>query len=163
LVRTTTWKTRLADGSLLEVRNQYVVDVPEYADGKPGELWVIRAPDGKISVVSTNFQPDHPKWPGQQKGWPVPSAEFQRKQWRIYREKEEVYAVAYRSLLAELKKDPLGKAREVWVHDEKQGKGGREGFKGPDDPAYIKHLQNEYEEGLQSTEEELRRLEAMQP
>jgi hypothetical protein len=36
-----------------------------------GELWVLRGADGSMSVVSSDFQPDHPNWPGRVKDWPV--------------------------------------------------------------------------------------------
>jgi len=53
-------------------------------DGKPGELWVVRQADGSFGVVSSDYQPDHAKWPGAVKGWPVPTLEYKRKSFDVY-------------------------------------------------------------------------------
>ncbi|WP_332851784.1 DUF3304 domain-containing protein [Duganella sp. S19_KUP01_CR8] len=47
-----------------DIAETKIVEVPEYVDGKAGELWVVRAVDGSLSVVSSDFRPDHAKWPG---------------------------------------------------------------------------------------------------
>ena len=66
-VRSTHWLPRNDKDELPEVEKLYTVDVPPYANGKVGELWVLRTSDGGIEVVSTDLQPDHPQWPGRSK------------------------------------------------------------------------------------------------
>jgi hypothetical protein len=70
-VRTTHWLKKLPDGSLPEVKQVNLLEVPRYVDDKPGELWVLRGGDGNVSILSTDFQPDHAQWPGKVKGWPI--------------------------------------------------------------------------------------------
>lgn len=163
LVRTTTWKKKLPDGSLPEVREKHIVDVPEYANGKPGELWVIREPDGKISVVSSDFQPDHPKWPGKLKGWPIPSIEYQRERWQLHVNIAEGYVGTFRSLSNDLKKDPIKRAKDAWDFAKVYSEDEIAGFSGPDDPRYIEYLRRDYAKSLAESEEELKRLMEMRP
>lgn len=83
-INATHWLPRKADDSLPEIKETQVADVPRYADGKPGELWVLRGADGKVSLISSDYPPDHEKWPGKIKGWPVPTLEYKRERWDLY-------------------------------------------------------------------------------
>jgi hypothetical protein len=162
-VRTKHWLPKLPDGSLPEVKEEHVVEVPPYVDGKPGELWVLRGADGNVSVISSDFQPDHPKWPGKVKGWPVPSREYQLERWEIYRNHEEGGVKLYLSLLEELDKDPLARAKEDWEFTKKNEPTALAGFTGPEDPRYQLTLRKEYEEGLQRSKRLLKEVMEEKP
>lgn len=148
-VRATHWLKERPDGSLPEIKEEHIVEVPTYVDGKPGDLWVLREADGKVSVVSSDLQPNHPKWPGKVKGWPIPSLEYQRERWELYRKHEEGGVRLYVSLLADLARDPQKEAKEAWEHAKEYDRESLKGFSGPDDPKYIIALHSEYTEGLE--------------
>jgi hypothetical protein len=147
-IRTTHWLKARPDGSLPEIKQAHVVEVPKYVDGKPGELWVLRNADGSVSVVSSDFQPDHAQWPGKVKGWPVPSLEYQRERWEVLRKHEANGVESYLSALAELKENPDKQAREAWEVTKRYYPSDLVGFSGPSDPKYRDSLRKEYEEGL---------------
>jgi hypothetical protein len=147
-VRTIHWLKARPDGSLREVKQVHVVDVPQYVDGKPGELWVLRNADESVSVVSSDFQPDHTQWPGKVKGWPIPSLEYQRERWELFRKHEADGVKSYLSALAELKDNPDKRAREAWEVTKRYYPSDLVGFSGPSDPKYRDSLRKEYEEGL---------------
>jgi hypothetical protein len=46
-----------------------------------GTVWVQLLPGGKVVLVVSRYDPDHPSWPGEVKGWPVPTLEFRRQIW----------------------------------------------------------------------------------
>jgi Protein of unknown function (DUF3304) len=163
LVHTRHWLPKLPDGTLPEVKEEHVVEVPQYGDGTPGELWVLRWADGSLSVVSSDFQPDHPKWPGKVKGWPVPSLEYQRERWEIYRKHEEGGVRLFESLLNQLKKDPIGRAKEDWEFTIKDTPSALKGFSGPEDPRYHLALRKEYEEGLARSKRRLKEVMEARP
>ena len=158
---TTHWLKKQPDGSLPEVTQEHVVEVPEYAEA--GELWVIREGDGKISVVSSNLQPDHPKWPGKIKGWPVPSLEYQRERWELYREQEAHGVELYTSLLKDLKEDPEKRAKEAWIVDKDYSSAEVAKFTGPSDPRYIQYLAKAYSEGLMRSKARLEAIMKAKP
>lgn len=160
-LRTTHWLKQLSDGSLPEVKAKHEVDVPKYAE--VGELWVIRDRDGRISVVSSNVEPGHPAWPGKLKGWPVPSLEYQRERWEIYRNIEQGYVDAFESLLRELDEDPAKRAKEAWVHDKDYSTAELKRFTGPDDPLYRKYLRERYVSGLQRSKNDLAEIMKAKP
>jgi hypothetical protein len=148
---------------LPEVKEEHLVEVPPYVDGKPGELWVLRAADGDVSVISSDFQPDHPKWPGKVKGWPVPSLEYQRERWELQRKHEAEGVELYLSLLDELKKDPLRRAKDAWDFRQKDDPGSLRGYSGPQDPRYQLMLKQEYEEGLERSRRLLQQVMETRP
>jgi hypothetical protein len=162
-IRSTHWLPKAADGHLPEVKGKHVVDVPRYADGKVGELWVLRAADGSMSLVSSDFQPDHPKWPGKVKGWPVPSLAYQRQRWDIYIKHEKGGIKVFEGLLADLKALPDSTAKEHWNHDLQYDKKSLEGFSGPNDVKYREKLRQEFEEGLSHSRRELERFQKSRP
>jgi hypothetical protein len=163
LVHTTHWLPQRPDGSLPEVKEEHLVEVPPYVDGKPGELWVLRAADGTVSVISSDFQPDHPKWPGKVKGWPVPSLEYQRERWELQRKHEAEGVELYLSFLDELKKDPLRRAKDAWDFRQKDDPGSLRGYAGPQDPRYQLMLKQEYEEGLERSRRLLQQVMETRP
>jgi hypothetical protein len=134
---------------LPEVKEEHVAELPLYADGKPGELWVLRKADGSISLVSSDYQPDHRKWPGKVKGWPVPSLEYRRERWELVRKHEAGGVQLYISMLDELEKKPGLRANEDWEVAKEYDRESIKGFSGPDDPKYREKLRKEYTEGLE--------------
>lgn len=58
-----------------------IFEVPRYPDKTPGMLWALFYEGGEVQVVSSDFDPGHPKWPGKIKHWPEPSLEYKRKLW----------------------------------------------------------------------------------
>lgn len=150
-IRTIHWMKQLPDGSLPEIKQAHVVEVPKYVDGKPGELWVLRNADGSIGVVSSDFQPDHAQWPGNVKGWPVPSIEYQREKWELYRKHEEIFVRLYVSLLEDLGENPQKHAEFFWAESKKSDPSDLEGFEGPHDQKYLDSLRKEYDEGLENS------------
>jgi hypothetical protein len=163
LVRTTRWLAQRADGSLPEVKEEHLVEVPPYVDGKPGELWVVWAADGGVGVISSDFQPDHPKWPGKVKAWPAPSLEYQRERWEILRNHEAEGVELFLSLLAKLEKSPETEAREAWDYAKKQEPKSIRGFAGPDDPTYVIALRKEYMDGLAESRRRLKSVMEAKP
>jgi hypothetical protein len=162
-VRTTHWLPKLPDGSLPEVKGEHLVEVPPYVDGKPGELWVLRGVDGSVSVISSDFQPDHPKWPGKVRGWPVPSREYKLRRWEIYREHEEAGVKVYLSLLDELEKEPEKRAREAWQFTQKYEPAELKPFSGPDDPNYRRFLRQDYQASLERSRKLLKQVMDAKP
>lgn len=162
-VRTTHWVEKRAENSIKEFQGEHIVEVPQYLDGKPGELWVLREADGKVSVISSDFQPDHPKWPGKVKGWPVPSLEYQRERWEIVRHHEEGGVRLYSSFLERLAKAPEKEAKEAWEYAKEHEPHSLKSFTGPDDPAYLEALRLEYQEGLERSNLRLKEVMGMRP
>lgn len=148
-IRTIHWLKQLPDGSLPEVKQAHVVEVPKYVDGKPGGLWVLRNADGSIGIVSSDFQPDHEQWPGKVKGWPIPSIEYQRDRWELFRKHEQDGVELYLSLLAELESEPQKRARKAWDFAQEHHPAELDGFAGPNDPKYYDFLKKHYGEGLE--------------
>lgn len=140
------WLKKRPDGKLPEVEEEHEVEVPAYTEA--GELWVIRNADGKISVVSSNVQPDHPAWPGKIKGWPAPSLEYQLERWELYRKLAQGDVDLYISLLAELEHDPENHAKKMWEHDKEYSASDIAGFTHSADPRYLAHLKKDYLDGL---------------
>ena len=150
-IRTTQWLRRLPDGTLPEVKKTEVVEVPPYAEGVAGEMWVLRLPDGAMSVLSSNFQPDHPKWPGKIKGWPVPSIEFRREYWELLKKHEEGGVEDYLALLRDVEKNPQEVAKQFWETGQKYDEAAIKEFSGPDDPRYIVYLKHKFDRGLEQS------------
>jgi hypothetical protein len=162
-VHTTHWLPKKPDGSLPEVKEDHVVEVPPYVNGKPGELWVLREADGNVSVISSDVQPDHARWPGKVKGWPVPSQEYRRERWEIYRKHEEGGVRLYESLLADLEKTPETEAKEAWDYAKERDPSSLKEFHGPADPKYRAALKAHYEEGLRESHRRLQTVMEARP
>jgi hypothetical protein len=157
-VNSTHWLAKQADGKLPEVKQTLVVDVPPYAEGKPGELWVLRRADGSVKVVSSDYQPDHEKWPGEVKGWPVPSLEYRRERIKIHISVAQANLEASKSLLLELKNDPSRRSNEAWEFKKKYSPKELEAFSGSDDPNFGNWLQTSYEASLRRSEARISEL-----
>ncbi len=157
------WLGKNADDSLHFINGSHLVEVPPYVDGRPGELWVLRAADGRLEIVSSDAQPDHPNWPGKVKGWPVPSLAYQRDRWDLYINVQIGYVDAYETLIKDFATSPDRTAQEDWDVSMKNDRKSLAGFSGPDDPSYRVRLKREYEQGLIRTQAELSRLRRERP
>jgi hypothetical protein len=157
------WLGKSTDNSLHDVAGVHSVEIPRYADGKPGELWVLRAADGTLDIVSTDFQPDHPKWPGKVKGWPVPSLAYQRDRYDLYIDHEKGGVRLYERMLVELDTIPDQRAAEDWDFAVRRGKKSIDGFTGSTDVKFRAMLRREFEEGLKYSREQVERLEKGRP
>lgn len=149
------------DGSLPEIRKSAVVDMPHYDE--PQELWVLRNGDGSMAIISSIYQPDHPKWPGKIKGWPVPSLSYRRERWNLYMEHQLVFLRSTESLLDELQKDPERRTEESWDTEKKINPELPLKFKGAKDPNYISYLKNTYEKSIIETKKEIKKLDDNKP
>jgi len=169
--------------TIKETRNTVEVEVPNYVDGKPGDLWIVRSADGSFGLVSSSYQPDHPKWPGKVKGWPVPSVEYRRTLWDQQIKFEASYVELYQSSLAQLKANPVAIANEEWAYRSKDlsrydpaknydnptwqyMKANYEllrRFSGPDDPGFIAWLKGHYEQSLAISQADLKRVQDSKP
>lgn len=151
------------EGKRVEIKETIDTEVPEYQDGQPGELWVLRMPDGKVEVVSSNYQPDHEKWPGKLKGWPVPSLEYRRERWELYRKIEADNVEKFEGALKKLDSSPLAFAEENWRSMNEYNPHGLKGFTGPTDPLYLAELKASYTEVLRLSKQDLQRIMEAKP
>lgn len=162
-VNATHWLPKKADGSLPEVAETMVVELPPYADGKAGELWVLRDVTGKTSVISSDYQPDHAKWPGNVKGWPVPSLAYRRERWNLLFSLAESDLVAIRAMRQELDQHPDQHLRKVWDLMKEYRSKDLIPFSGPDDPMFHKKMKQESDRNLENTEQQLKQLQDIRP
>lgn len=170
-----------------EIRETHRVTVPEYPKGRPGELWVLRNADGTFGVVISDYQPDHAKWPGAVKGWPVPSVEYRREQWDVYIKDAEIDVRWAKKLLAALAENPEKEAAEDWkikqdfmeenkyflTHKTKNNPSAAEiargyqallsQYTGPTDPKFIAWLQSDYEQSLRDAQAKVQKLKDARP
>ena len=157
------WVGKSADDSLHDINSTHLVDIPQYADGKPGELWVLRAADGGMNIVSSDFQPDHPSWPGKVKGWPIPSLAYQRERWDLYINHARDNVTTYKDLLREIESNPDEAAQDAWNTDTRYDQKALVGFSGPHDPRYRTKMKKECEEGLKRSLAGLERFQKERP
>lgn len=162
-VDATHWLPRKADGSLPDVQQTQLLDVPAYADGKPGELWVLRDADGKLSIVTSDYQPDHTSWPGKIKGWPVPSLEYRREKWDVYIRHEEGGVKLWEKLLEQMRLAPSEHAREVWASERKSDPKAFSDYTGPDDARFHAYLRADYARLLAGSRSKLEQLKKERP
>lgn len=157
------WPKRLSDESSREIKEVIEAEVPKYADGEPGEIWVLRHSDGKLEVVASDHQPDHPKWPGSVKGWPVPSIEYRRERWELYRKHEAGVVELYESLLKDFKTNPDLETKEAWDYAQKNSPKSLEGFSGPNDPRYRAELEEHYIRSFKLSTQRLKEVMEARP
>ena len=159
----TYWLPPIADKSLPEITKKHEVEIPAYLNGKAGELWVLRGPDGELNVVSSNLQPDHPAWPGKIKGWPIPSVEHQRKRHDVHIVEAQGFVNVFTGLLDDMNKDPAKMAKEQWEFSSAREDAKLKPYRGHTDPAYHAMLKKEYEASLAHSIQELNRYQATRP
>lgn len=162
-INATHWLSNKTDDSLQEVSETKIVEVPAYITGKPGELWVLRGENGDLSVISSDYQPDHAKWPGKIKGWPIPSVEYRRERWKIYMDHELGGVRTFEKALADIKKSPQKMAQEEWELAKKYDPKSLAPYTGPEDLLYIESLKRNYEEGLVRSKKNVEDLRKQRP
>lgn len=162
-IRTTYWKMSGLGANPLEFRQTYIAAVPKYVGDKPGQLWIVRTKSGEVHVVSSDFQPDHPGWPGEIKGWPQPSLQYKREKWMTLKNHQEIFVRNSTDLLKGFKQHPEVEARNAWDFAKKNDPASIEGFSGPNDPKYLASLRARYESALQESQEQLKKIMEAQP
>ncbi|MEH6433915.1 DUF3304 domain-containing protein [Massilia sp. DD77] len=143
------WVGKGASNGADTVDKVHTVELPPYADGQAGELWVMRTAEGGLDVVSSDLQPDHPQWPGKIKGWPEPSLEYRRKRWALLHKNASAYLKNYEDLLKELEETPERSLKESWDSDQKYEPDEIKNFFGFNDPCYADYLKTQLTEGKQ--------------
>lgn len=162
-IHTTHYLNEQSDGTIPEVKDILEADVPKYVDGKPGEIWVLRNADGKVEVVASDYQPDHPNWPGSIKGWPVPSIEYRRERWELHRKLTAHEVKIFTEALDELETSPLTVTKEAWESTKSSAPYRLSGFSGPDDPLYIAEQKASYAEVLELSKRDLQKIMEAKP
>lgn len=162
-INATHWLPRKADGSLPEIKETQVVEVPRYVDGKPAELWVLRGADGKISLISSDYQPDHEKWPGKIKGWPVPSLEYRRERADLYISVATASLASSERYLKELEYKPNESIEGSWNALREKFPDELIGFSGPGDPKFKEKVRDCREKLVIKDREELQELKKGRP
>jgi hypothetical protein len=157
------WLKETADKRLPEVEQVFVVEVPPYVDGKPGELWVLRQPDGTVEVVSSDYQPNHHKWPGRVKGWPVPSLEYKRERWALYLSVAEGKLRSAEERREDIDKGIEQYARHMWPTIKEYRSRDVSQFSGPHDPNFHAYLINKNKEQLEFLRSEVKNLKDARP
>ena len=162
-INATHWLSNKTDDSLQEVSETKIVEVPTYGTGKPGELWVLRGAKGDLSVISSDYQPDHAKWPGKTKGWPVPSVEYQRERWQIYMDHEQGGVHDFEEGIREIESSPQKIAQEEWELAKKYDRKSLAPYTGPEDPLYVASLKKNYQDGLVRSKKNVEELRRQRP
>lgn len=143
---------------LTEVPQVQTVEVPPYVDGKVGEIWVVRAGDGDLSIVSSDYQPNHEKWPGKVKGWPVPSVKYKRERFDIFikiaRDNLETDLILNQRML----ENPDAQAKAAWDAQKKVMPQSIASFSGPDDITYRAYLVKNYAQSIIDSRMKLQEL-----
>lgn len=90
------------------------VSVPQYPDGKAGDIWLIVYEDGSVGAVVSLYGPSRPEWPGKIKGYPVPTKEYrdERRKQKLKREKASLLTLE-RGLLLRGISLPDEKVKEI--------------------------------------------------
>jgi hypothetical protein len=162
-VLTIHWTENATDGKRTAIKETHRVEVPQYATGKPGELWVVRELGGKISVVSSDLQPDHRNWPGKIKGWPIPSIEYRRERCEIFRKHEAEGVKSLTKLLEDLEKNPGATAIDMWKTGKEYDPKSVAGLSGPNDPRYLNSLKITIKRTLDETRQRLQQVMKARP
>jgi hypothetical protein len=134
------------------------VEVPRYETADLGTLWVLQFADGRVEVLNSSVAPEHPKWAGSVKGWPVPSLAYRTKVWKVNYDQAVGYVKLYEELLASLKAMPDKEAQESWNYASKRRPEELKAFYGPNDPRYRSYLLSHYESSLQESKVQERKL-----
>jgi hypothetical protein len=157
----TVYFPRLADGTLPKTFSSALADIPQYS--QPQELWVVRDVEGKMTIVISNFEPDHPKWPGAVKGWPVPSLAYKRDRADIYIRNRKGYIQAFQKLSDGMRDAPDATAKEMWEFAEEYDRESIVGYSGYKDKRYQKFLRDDFDKSLAEDKITLKKLEAARP
>jgi hypothetical protein len=152
---------RLPDGSLPKTTSSTLADIPQY--NQPQELWVVRDVEGKMTIVISNFEPDHPKWSGKVKGWPIPSLAYRRERIDIMIETARSNLEAVQNLYSGMKKTPNETAKRLWKFSEEYDQKEIIGYKGYYDKKYQQFLIEDLSKSLIDARLTLKHLEEERP
>lgn len=156
-VQSTHWLSKTNGSDLTEIEKNYTVDVPIYPEGA-GELWVLRTANGAIELVTSNVEPDHPKWPGKVKGWPEPSLAYRRERWKLHRDLAEYDVKIFRNSLEKFRTRRSDYLQETWDLQKEHDRFAIKDFSGPSDPAYAEYQKKTIVHGLRYSEKNLEML-----
>lgn len=148
-------------GNIQTSKEAAVIDIPQYVN--PEEVWVVRDAKGGMSIVLSNFQPDHSQWPGKVKGWPVPSLAYHRERADIYITNARGAVEAIQELSDDMEKAPAKTAKEMWEFSEKYDREAILGYTGYEDKRYQDFLIKDFRESLARSKDTLKDLEAARP
>lgn len=149
--------------NLKEIHGAVEAEVRGYVEGTPGDLWVVRGADGAFEVISSKYQPDHPKWPGVVKGWPVPSLEYRRKLWsQGYNEAKDALASA-REEDIRLANEPEALFLSYWNFGREHRPSEIAGFSGYKDSRYQAKIRADVRNALDVGRDRLKRMEETRP
>lgn len=152
---------RLPDGTFPKTSSSALADIPQY--GQPQELWVVRDVDGKMTVVISNFEPDHPKWSGKVKGWPVPSLAYRRERFDLHITNAKGTVKAIEELSDGMRNMPEKTAKEAWEFAETYDRNSIKGYSGYRDKRYQGSLSKSYKDSLLGAKKMLSDLERGRP
>jgi hypothetical protein len=150
-----------SDRNLPEDETVVLVEIPQY--GEPQDLWVLRDARGSLSIIISKFRPDHPKWPGKFKGWPVPSLAYQRESADIAIEKRKNYIDLFKKLSDEMRSDPDKTAKRMWEISEEYDRASIVGYAGYKDKNYQKFLIRKYTNAFEASKKMLKQMQADRP
>ncbi|OLO06319.1 hypothetical protein BTW08_18085 [Salinicola sp. MH3R3-1] len=152
---------RKAEGKLTETIH---VDVPKYETPAKGTLWVQFLPDKKANVVVSDLSPPHEDFPGEVKGWPVPSDTYRRKlidqklallEDRLERDQRD---------LVEYNREPENTLRRYWhMFEEIRAADVLNRFSGTKDPQFKPFLERYLRRNVESDEKEIQMLQDARP
>lgn len=148
-------------GDIRTSKEAAVIEIPQYVN--PEEIWVVRDAKGSMSIVLSNFQPDHSQWPGKLKGWPVPTLEYHRERADIVIATERSGLKAVQSLLQGMRTSPDQTAKRSWEFAEEYDREAIVGYKGYQDKNYQNFLIEDLEKSIKESEVRLKILEAERP
>ncbi|WP_157956979.1 DUF3304 domain-containing protein, partial [Salinicola aestuarinus] len=151
---------REAEGKLNETIH---VDVPKYETPARGILWVQFLPDKKANVVVSDLSPPHDDFPGEVKGWPVPSDKYRRS--IVDREVKDAQAslAVYRKGIDDVQSREDGVFEKYWNIDKDVFAQDVEKFDGWGDPAYQEYLLENLSMSAKRMENKIERLREVRP
>ncbi|KFF49895.1 hypothetical protein GY26_05495 [Gammaproteobacteria bacterium MFB021] len=133
---------REAEGKLNETIH---VEVPKYETPAKGTLWVQFLPDKQANVVVSNLSPDHKDFPGEVKGWPVPSDEYRKKiADREIKDASSRVAATKKDLDA-IRAGDESVVKDYWRIRKKTAPDEIAKFSGWSDPRFLKYLEKSLE------------------
>lgn len=136
------------------------VEVPPYPDGQVGTLWALLYSDDSVEVVSSDFAPGHAKWPGKEKGWPKPSLEYKQKVWQ----EEYLEEVARFNRLSKTVSEMSDATYEEYFESYKSSWPDFIGTaQSSKDRLFIEKLNKFLQEHLESSADQIKKMEAGKP
>ena len=157
----TVYLPRRPDGTLPKTTNSTLADIPQYQ--QPQELWVVRDAEGRVLIVISNVEPDHPKWPWKIKGWPVPSLAYKRERADLYIKLKKEDISNSQELSDEMRNAPEKTAKRRWESSLEFNRSSLEGFSGYKDKRFQKYLIDDFAKTLEEDKKILQELQKARP